>query len=80
MNGYIGWQASPSRVVRAARPARQRLAIEERPDEAGVGRRDDPADLWMPALEGGERAGDGGTIGPVLAIPRVVLRPADEVQ
>jgi hypothetical protein len=34
----------------------------------------------VPALEGGERAGDGGAVGPVLAVPGVVLGPADEIQ
>src|SRR5262245_55708974 len=34
----------------------------------------------MPARERGEGAGDGGAIGPVLAVPGVALRPADEVQ
>ena len=58
----------------------QRLAVEERPDEAGVGRRDDPANLRMPALEGGERAGDRGAVSPVLAVPFVVLGPADEIE
>jgi len=35
------------------RPSRQWLAIEQRPDEAGLGGRDDPSDLWMPAIERG---------------------------
>src|SRR2546430_12864583 len=34
----------------------------------------------MPALERGGRGGVGRAIGPVLAVPRVVLGPADEVQ
>src|SRR5262249_59940443 len=64
----------------AERPARQRLTIEQRPDEAGLGGGDDPANLPVPSIEGGEGAGDGDTIGPVLAVPGVVLGPADEVQ
>jgi hypothetical protein len=64
MNGYIGWHESPSRVDAADRPARQRLAVEQGPDEARVGGGDDALDLRMPALEGGERACDRGAIGP----------------
>src|SRR5262249_10650313 len=61
-------------------PPWQRLAIEQSPDETRLGGADDPPDLWMLALERGERAGDGGAIGPVLPVPDVVLGPADEVQ
>src|SRR4051812_45944572 len=64
----------------AYRPSRQRVAVEQGPDETGLGAGDDAANLWVPALEGGERAGDGGVVGPVLAIPGVVLGPADEIQ
>jgi hypothetical protein len=64
----------------AGRPPRQRIAIEQGPDEARVRRRDDPPDLRVPPLEGGERAGHRRAIGPVLAVPGVVLGPADEVQ
>ena len=35
----------------ADRPARQRIAIEQRPDEAGLRRADDPPDLRMPSVE-----------------------------
>src|SRR5712691_6765579 len=62
------------------RPARQRVAIEQGPDEAGIGSGDDPADLRMPALERGERPGDRRAVGPVLAVPGVVLGPADEIE
>src|SRR5271166_2671420 len=34
----------------------------------------------MPAGKGGERAIDCRTVGPVLAVPCVVLSPADEIQ
>ena len=34
----------------------------------------------MPTLEGGERAGHCGAVGPVLAVPFVVLGPADEIK
>src|SRR5438105_14835932 len=34
----------------------------------------------MPALEGGERALHRRPVGPVLAVPAVVLGPADEIQ
>ena len=64
----------------ADRPALQRLAIEQRPYETRIGRGDDPANLWMPAVERDERALDRGAIGPVLAVPRVVLGPPDEIQ
>src|SRR5947208_10843311 len=64
----------------ADRPPRQWLAIEQGPDEARIRGGDDPPHLGMPALERGERAGDRRAIGPVLAVPRVVLGPADEVQ
>jgi hypothetical protein len=43
-------------------------------------RGDDPSDLRMPALEGGERTLHRGPVGPVLAVPGVVLGPADEVE
>ena len=36
-------------------------------------------DLRVPALERGEGAGDRGAIGPVFAVPIVVLGPADEI-
>src|SRR6185312_762230 len=49
-------------------------------DEACLGRRDDAADLGMPSLEGGERALDRGAVGPVFAVPGVVLGPTDEVE
>src|SRR5262249_57115873 len=55
------------------RPARQRLTVEERPDEARVRRGADAADLRMPALEPGERAAGRRAIGPVLPPPRFVL-------
>src|ERR1700730_11742652 len=64
----------------ADRPTRQRLAIEQRPDEAGVGRGDDAPDLWVPALEGGEGTGNQGAAGPGLAGPAVVLSPANEIE
>src|SRR5260370_42249672 len=73
--------ASVAKQCRAAdRPVRQRLAIEQRPDEASVGRGDDAPDLWVPALEGGEGTGDRGAVGPVLAVPAVVLGPANEIE
>ena len=34
----------------------------------------------MPALEGGDRAGGRRAVGPVLAVPAVVLGPADEIE
>ena len=46
----------------AYRPSRQRIAVEQGPDEAGLGGGDNAADLRVPALEGGERAGDGGAV------------------
>src|SRR5262249_3071068 len=61
-------------------PPWQRLAIEQRPDETRLGGADDAPNLWVPPLERGERASDGGAIGPVLPVPGVVLRPTDEVQ
>src|SRR2546425_4342582 len=64
----------------ADRPALQRLAVEQRPYETRIGRGGDPANLWMPAVERDERALDRGAIGPVLAVPRVVLGPSDEIQ
>ena len=64
----------------ADRPARQRIAVEQGPDEAGLGGGDDPADLRMPAGKGGERTIDCRAVGPVLAVPGVVLGPADEIQ
>jgi hypothetical protein len=34
----------------------------------------------MPALEGGQGPRHRGTVGPILAVPRVVLGPADKIQ
>jgi hypothetical protein len=34
----------------------------------------------MPTLEGGERTGHCGAIGPILAVPFVALGPADEIE
>ena len=45
-----------------------------------VGGGDDLTDLRVPALERGEGAGDRGAVGPVLAVPFVVLGPADEIE
>src|SRR5262245_28420562 len=64
----------------ADRPARQRLAVEQGPDEARVGRGDDTAELRVPAGERLERPADRRAVGPVLTVPRVVLGPADEIQ
>jgi hypothetical protein len=65
--------AAPSSIACAA-------PLAQGPNEAGLGGSDDPADLRMPAGKGGMRAIDGRTVGPVLAIPGVVLGPADEIQ
>src|SRR6516165_6350200 len=62
------------------RPARQRIAIEQGPDEAGLRRRDDRSDLLVPVRKGDERPRDSGAIGPVLAVPAVVLGPADKIE
>src|SRR5690242_20113265 len=64
----------------ADRPARQRVAVEQRPDEAFVGGADDAADLRVPALECGKRALDSRAVRPVLAIPFIVLGPADKIK
>ncbi len=34
----------------------------------------------MPALEGGESVSDRRTVGPVVTVPRIMLRPADEIE
>jgi hypothetical protein len=34
----------------------------------------------MPAREGGKRPRDRGAVGPVLAVPFVVLGPADKIE
>src|SRR5260370_20907381 len=64
----------------ADRPARQRVAVEQGPDEAGFGRRNDGSDLLVPARKGSERSRDRGAVGPVLAVPFVVLGPADKIE
>src|SRR3954469_24376512 len=78
--GWRGIFRPPQEGAEAYRPSRQRVAVKQGPDETGLGRGVDAADLRVPALEGGERAGDGGTVGPVLAVPGVGLGPADEIQ
>ena len=40
----------------------------------------DAADLLVPARKGGKRPLDRGAVGPVLAVPAVVLGPADKIQ
>jgi hypothetical protein len=63
----------------AGRPARERRAVEQRPDERLVDRTDDLVQLRVPALEGGQRVGDVAAIGPRLARPVVLLDDRDEV-
>ena len=63
-----------------SRPARQRIEVKQHPDETCLGGGDDPTHLRVPAGEGDERAFDRGPVGPVLAVPGVVVGPADEVQ
>ena len=80
MNGYIGWHASPSNVTRPT-------------DHCGSGSRSNSAQMKqvsaapmirpicaMPSVERDKRAIDRRAIGPVLAVPGVVLGPADEIQ
>src|SRR5215471_5420447 len=77
----VHWMASVTEQGRAAgRPVLKRIAVEQGPDEAGLGCRDDGSDLLVPALEGGERPRDSGTIRPILAVPAVVLGPADKIE
>ncbi len=64
----------------AARPDRQRISVEERPDEAGLGRPGDAPDLRVPVGKRGKRPLDRGAVGPVLAVPLVVLGPAYEIE
>ena len=63
----------------ALRPARQRRAVEQRPDERLVDRSDDRVHLRVPALERGERVPDLAAIGPRLARPGVLIEDRDEV-
>src|SRR5215471_9439481 len=77
----VHWMASVTEQGRAAdRPVLKRIAVEQGPDEAGFGCGDDGSDLLVPALEGGERTRDRGAVGPVLAVPGVMLGPADKIE
>ena len=56
------------------------LAVEQRPDKAGFSRGDNSPDLRMPAFEGRERAVGRGAVRPILAVPAVMLGPADKIE